>query len=86
MTDAQLAPACNTYTAWRGAERHAGDRRRHLRTNMTATCSASDDLQRGRRHDISIWVIAFGTTLSQDMTDCASNANQASTAADRDTP
>ena len=28
---------------------------------------------------ISIWVIAFGTTLSAEMQECASNANQAST-------
>ena len=27
----------------------------------------------------SIWVIAFGTTLTTDMIQCASNANQAST-------
>jgi hypothetical protein len=32
----------------------------------------------------SIWVIAFGTTLTSDMIECASNANQASTVADRD--
>jgi hypothetical protein len=31
---------------------------------------------------VSLWVIAFGTTLTQDMIDCASNPNQASTAAD----
>jgi hypothetical protein len=30
----------------------------------------------------SVWVIAFGTTLTSDMQACASNANQASTAAD----
>jgi hypothetical protein len=34
--------------------------------------------------NISIWVIAFGTTLSSDMLACASNANQASTIANRD--
>ena len=31
----------------------------------------------------SIWVIAFGTTLSADMTNCASSPSQASTAANR---
>ena len=31
----------------------------------------------------SIWVIAFGTTLSPEMLACASNANQASTISDR---
>jgi hypothetical protein len=34
--------------------------------------------------NISIWVIALGTTLSSDMLGCASNANQASTIANRD--
>ena len=33
----------------------------------------------------SIWVIAFGTALSAEMVECASNANQASVAADRAT-
>jgi hypothetical protein len=42
-------------------------------------CNAAKSL------NISIWVIAFGTTLSGDMEQCASNANQASTAADRAT-
>jgi hypothetical protein len=32
----------------------------------------------------SIWVIAFGTTLSPEMSECASNANQASTIGNRD--
>ncbi|MEA2987908.1 MAG: hypothetical protein QOG83_619, partial [Alphaproteobacteria bacterium] len=34
--------------------------------------------------NISIWVIAFGTTLTSDMQNCASNANQASTISNRD--
>ncbi len=32
----------------------------------------------------SIWVIAFGTTLSSEMQECASNTNQASTIGNRD--
>jgi len=36
-----------------------------------------------RSMGVSIWVIAFGTTLSNEMRDCASNANQASTVGDR---
>ena len=32
-----------------------------------------------RGQNTSIWVIAFGTTLSPEMLACASNANQAST-------
>ena len=34
--------------------------------------------------NVSIWVIAFGTTLTTEMRDCASNANQASTISNRD--
>ncbi len=34
--------------------------------------------------NVSIWVIAFGTSLSPEMLECASNANQASTAGNRD--
>lgn len=34
--------------------------------------------------NVSIWVIAFGTALSPEMLECASNANQASTVGDRD--
>ena len=30
--------------------------------------------------NVSVWVIAFGTSLSSEMQECASNANQASTA------
>jgi Flp pilus assembly protein TadG len=36
-----------------------------------------------RGMNTSIWVIAFGTTLSPEMLACASNANQASTITDR---
>jgi hypothetical protein len=32
----------------------------------------------------SIWVIAFGTSLQPHLQECASNANQASTASNRD--
>ena len=40
-------------------------------------CNAAKSL------NISIWVIAFGTTLSSEMQQCASNANQTSTISDR---
>jgi hypothetical protein len=33
--------------------------------------------------NMSVWVIAFGTGLTQDMTDCASNAQQAVSASNR---
>jgi hypothetical protein len=50
---------------------------RHLQ-RFRMICNAAKSL------NISIWVIAFGTTLSSDMQNCASNANQASTIANRD--
>ena len=49
---------------------------RHLQ-RFRMICNAAKSM------NMSIWVIALGTTLSQDMIDCASNANQASTSADR---
>ena len=33
---------------------------------------------------MSIWVIAFGTALQPHLLECASNANQASTASNRE--
>jgi Flp pilus assembly protein TadG len=85
MTDGQLAPNCNTYTAY-GVEQN------DMRVTGAGTCPNQYDrhLQRfkmvcnaAKSMNISIWVIAFGTTLSSDMTECASNSNQASTAANR---
>jgi Flp pilus assembly protein TadG len=82
MTDGQLAPNCNTYTAY-GIEQN--DRR----VTNSSTCSQQYErhLQRFRMicnavkgMNVSVWVIAFGTSLSADMSSCASNANQASTA------
>jgi len=32
--------------------------------------------------NVSVWVIAFGTTLSDELRECASNTNQASVASD----
>jgi Flp pilus assembly protein TadG len=85
MTDGQLAPNCNSYTAY-GVEQN------DMRVTGAGSCPNQYDrhLQRfkmicnvAKSMNISIWVIAFGTTLSSDMQECASNANQASTAADR---
>ncbi len=82
MTDGQLAPNCNTYTAY-GIEQN--DRR----VTDSSSCSQQYErhLQRFRMMcnavkgmNVSVWVIAFGTSLSADMSSCASNANQASTA------
>jgi Flp pilus assembly protein TadG len=85
MTDGQLAPNCNSYTAY-GVEQN------DMRVTGAGSCPNQYDrhLQRfkmicnaAKSMNISIWVIAFGTSLSTDMQQCASNANQASTAADR---
>jgi Flp pilus assembly protein TadG len=82
MTDGQLAPNCNSYTAY-GIEQNderitdssscSGQYERHLQ-RFRMMCNAIKGM------NVSVWVIAFGTTLSADMASCASNANQASTA------
>jgi len=87
MTDGQLFPQCATYSAYAmeqndyrvtGASTCPNQYDRHMQ-RFRMICNAAKSM------NISIWVIAFGTTLSNEMTECASNANQASTAADRDT-
>ena len=50
---------------------------RHMR-RFRMMCNAA------KAQGASIWVIAFGTALSAEMLECASNANQASTAGSRD--
>ena len=87
MTDGQLFPQCSTYSAYAmeqndyrvtGASTCPNQYDRHMQ-RFRMVCNAAKSM------NISIWVIAFGTTLSPEMTECASNANQASTAADRAT-
>jgi Flp pilus assembly protein TadG len=87
MTDGQMDTDPSVYGAY-GVERN--DARvsgsyspsetelngRHL-ARFKMICTAAKSL------NISIWVIAFGTTLSSDMLACASNANQASTVSNR---
>lgn len=86
MTDGDLRPLCDAYAAW-GVERN--DKR------ISGSNSCDDDdlyarhMQRfqmicnqARGMGFSVWVIAFGTTLTSDMQSCASNPNQASTATD----
>ena len=50
---------------------------RHMR-RFRMMCNAVKSL------NASVWVIAFGTSLSAEMLECASNANQASTIGSRD--
>jgi hypothetical protein len=85
MTDGELAPNDLVHGAY-GVEymdqRVTGSvdapqmYERHLQRFRMA-CNAAKSM------NMSIWVIAFGTALTQDMTDCASNAQQASTATNR---
>lgn len=85
MTDGQLAPNPNTYTSY-------GVEQLDQRVTGSATASGQYDrhMQRFRMvcnqtrgMNVSLWVIAFGTTLTDDMRNCASNANQASVSGDR---
>jgi Flp pilus assembly protein TadG len=86
MTDGQLAPNCNSYTSY-GVEQH------DIRVTGGTSCPQQNarHLQRFRMlcnaiqgMNVSVWVIAFGTTMSADMQNCASNPNQASTSTNRD--
>jgi hypothetical protein len=86
MTDGQLAPNCNSYTAY-GIEQN--DQR--VTGSSSCTNQYANHLQRFKMicnsikgMNTSIWVIAFGTDLSDDMEKCASSANQAATSASRD--
>jgi len=88
MTDGQMDTDPNIYSAYgieRNDQRISGQSSpseselngRHLQ-RFRMICNAAKSL------NISIWVIAFGTTLSTDMQNCASNSNQAATINDRD--
>lgn len=89
MTDGALAPNDFTYTSY-GVEN--SDRR--VTTdgdgNRPGSTQYNNHAQRFRmicnaakNNDSSIWVIAFATALTADLTDCASNADQASLSANR---
>jgi len=86
MTDGALTPQCSAYSAW-GMERN--DRRvtnafgcpdqyaRHMR-RFHMVCAAA------RSMGVTIWVIAFGTTLTDEMKSCASSDNHASVSTSSD--
>jgi hypothetical protein len=74
MTDGELSPSITTYTPY-GTQ--WWDRRIHNGTDSTqifnnhaerfqAACRAA------RQENISVWVVAFGTNLTQNLIDCAS--------------
>jgi hypothetical protein len=87
MTDGQLDTDNSIYAAY-GIERNdmrisgmsapteAELNGRHMQ-RFKMMCNAIKGM------NTSIWVIAFGTNLSPEMSECASNANQAATIADR---
>jgi Flp pilus assembly protein TadG len=86
MTDGVMEPSCSIYGAY-GIEQ-----------NSTRVTGGSNCPQQTERHTqrmrmvcnaakamgYSIWVISFGLELQSHLVECASNANQASTAANRD--
>jgi len=85
MTDGKMEPSTSVYSAY-GVE--SLDKRitggstseqtaRHTQ-RFRMICNAAKSL------NASIWVIGFGVSLSDELKECASNANQASTVADRD--
>lgn len=88
MTDGQMDTDPSTYSAY-GMEKN--DQRISGMSNPSETELNGRHMQRfrmicnaARSMNISIWVIAFGTSLSTDMSNCASNSNQASTIGNRD--
>jgi len=87
MTDGQM-DTDNGILTFQGIERN--DQRVSGMSNPSETELNGRHMQRfkmmcnaAKGMNASIWVIAFGTTLSPEMLACASNANQASTISDR---
>jgi Flp pilus assembly protein TadG len=87
MTDGQM-DTDNQILTFQGIERN--DQRVAGMSNPSESELNGRHMQRfkmicnaARGLNASIWVIAFGTTLSPEMAACASNANQASTASNR---
>ena len=86
MTDGVMQPSCSVYGAYgieQNSTRGTGgsscpqQTERHTQ-RMKMICNAAKAM------GYSVWVIAFGTSLQSHLTECASNANQASTATNRD--
>ncbi len=86
MTDGVMQPSCSVYGAY-GVEQNS------MRVTGNGSCPQQTDRHTQRMKMVcnaakamgySIWVIAFGTSLQSHLLECASNANQASTASNRD--
>ena len=86
MTDGAQTTYCNVYTTY-------GIEQNDMRTTNSSSCSQqlARHQQRfqmicnaAKNMNVSVWVIAFDTGLSTQLTNCASNAGQASTSSNRD--
>jgi Flp pilus assembly protein TadG len=85
MTDGDMQPTTTSYSAY-GIE--------GIEKRVLGTASSTELIARHNQRfkmvcnevkglNTSIWVIAFGTALTPELSECASNANQASTIANR---
>jgi len=88
MTDGEMAPTDSTYSAYginrmAGRIGGAGEDAEELTVRHNArfllACTAAKSM------GVSVWVIAFGVGLTDELTGCASNENQASAATDQET-
>jgi Flp pilus assembly protein TadG len=85
MTDGDMNPTTSSYSAY-GIE---GMQKRVLGSAATSELEARHNQRfkmicnAAKGLNISIWVIAFGLALTPEESECASNANQASTVANR---
>lgn len=86
MTDGAQTAYCNVLTAY-GVEQNAmrvtgagncPDQLARHEQRFRMICNAANDM------NVSVWVIAFDTSLNANLAGCASNASQATTSSDRD--
>lgn len=76
MTDGQMAPNPGIY-GFQGQEYTMGRVGSNDVTELTARHNArfQSACNAARQRNMTVWVIAFGTTLNQDMVDCASGGS-----------
>ncbi|WP_380786975.1 TadE/TadG family type IV pilus assembly protein [Sphingomonas sp. R86521] len=95
MTDGKMEPNYDTYSMYgveRMDKRITGSSSANI-TDLTARhdrrfrmmCSAAKTMrdENGNSARVDIWVVAFASTLTSTLTECASNPGQAKTVADR---
>ena len=75
LTDGELAPNSQVYspygTHWWDRRIHAGLDNNQVRANHAARFQAA--CRAARNENISVWVVAFGTALTQNLIDCATS-------------